>query len=95
MRCFGSEVSLLRFCLGTEMTEADTEGSKTAADADSGTLAFSMGLAGLGQVMSWDAMQTNSRILWYKYHCRSNGKPGGATLVGPMLPGMVLASCSI
>jgi len=63
VRCFSSEVGLLRFgCGGTEMTEADKEGSTTAADADSGTPAFSMGLAGFGQVMSWDAMHTNSQI---------------------------------
>ena len=40
-----------------------------AADANYRLSFVSIGIAGLGQVMSHDAVQaTQSRILWYKYH---------------------------
>jgi len=94
---FGSEVGFLHFfCGGTEMNERDIDGSAAAADADCGLSSVSIGIAGLGQVMSWDAgLVIKSRILWYKYHWRSIGKPGGANWAGPMLLGMEFASLSI
>jgi len=52
------------------MNERDIDGSAAAADADCGLSSVSIGIAGLGQVMSWDAgLVIKSRILWYKYHC--------------------------
>ena len=67
---FDSEILFLHFCYGgTEVNKRDTDGFVFAADANYRLSFVSIGIAGLGQVMSQDAVQaTQSRILWYKYH---------------------------